>query len=75
MVKLTREEKLAVSLQINSEPSLIGDLGQWLIWLLPVVGFGVYGIYQQEPVAIGLAFVILLSMAVWFLVYSQMRFI
>ena len=41
------------------------------MWLLPVVGFAVYGVYQLEPVAIGFAFAILLTMAIWFLSYSH----
>ena len=71
MVNLTEEEKRAVSMQIHTKPSVASDVTQYGMWLLPVVGFAVYGVYQLEPVAIGFAFTILLAMAIWFLSYSH----
>lgn len=71
MKPLTKEEKQAVSVQIHANPSPVGDILQYGFWLLPSVGFALYGLYQREPIAVGFAFFILLTMAIWFLTYSH----
>jgi len=71
MPELTEDEKRAVTLQLQSKPSYLGDIAQYGAWMLPVVGLVVLGTLRKELHTVVLAFCVLVAMILWFIGYSH----
>ncbi len=71
MVRLSDEEKNAVSAYLDSRESTGSLLGYYCALIGPTLAFFAYGLYRADVVAVGIAYWALLAVAVWYLRYSH----
>ena len=65
-MKLSQEEKAVVAHYINSDPSIWGAIKEYWPMLAPIISLEIYGLFNSDIVASGMAFVSLSGFMFWF---------
>ncbi|KRE18147.1 hypothetical protein ASE63_02925 [Bosea sp. Root381] len=66
-IRFTAEERSYLAQVAASRTGLLPTLGSYLPYLAPLAIFGAYGLAAEDVIAIGLAFVCLLAINLWWI--------
>lgn len=70
---LSDEEVNAVTTYLATPDSRFSGWGTYVAFVAPSLIFSIYGIFYVDPVALALAYIILVAIGVWFLSYSTQK--